>query len=264
MKKYKGIIILIVVLLIYGLIMFFLFSSDEDKERLKNETSESSEKIPTENDSYYLVTDNSKYQYYNNKFNKTYIANIEKQEKFNVFVDNKQFGNYKLKHAAVWNLFDDNNNFKNHTGKLLATTSNMNTKVRDYKIREINDTDKVLLINKYNLSTFSYISSNEVVDIDLDNNGVMDEIICLSSMQECENSNNHYSVVAVKLNNEIITLIEEKGDNALYVYNIYSIINIFDREKDELIISRTEDYDSDEPLTEEYVYQYKNNKYVID
>lgn len=264
MKKYKGIIILIVVLLIYGLVMFFLFSSEEDKERLKKEPIESNEKIPTEKDNYYLVTDNSKYQYYNNKFNKTYIANIEKQEKFNVFVDNKKFGDYKLKHAAVWNLFDENNTFKMHEGKLLATTSNMNTKVRNYKIREINDNDKVMLINKYNLSTFSYISSNEVVDIDLDNNGVMDEIICLSSMQESDNSNNHYSVVVVKLNNEVITLVEEKGDDAIYVYNIYSIINIFDREKDEFIISRTEGYDSDEPLIEEFVYQYKNNKYVID
>ena len=263
MKKYKGIIIFGAIMLIYSLVMFSLFYSKEDNnkpiDKIDNEN-----KTPLKNDNYYLVTDNSNFKYYNMSFNKASISSIEQQNKFNVYVNNKKLGDYKLKYAAVWNLFDEDNNFQMYDGKLLAVTDNMNAKVRDIKIREINDSDKVLLINKYNLNTFSYISTNEVVDIDLDNNGVMDEIICLSSMQESDNSNNHYSIVLVKLNNEIVPIIEERGSDAIYVYNIYSVINIFDREYDNIIISRTEGYDSDEPFVSDLIYQCKNNQYVID
>ena len=151
-----------------------------------------------------------------------------------------------------------------YDGKLLAVTDNLNAKVRNFEIREINNSDKVLLINKYDINTFSYVSTNEVVDIDLDNNGIMDEIICLSSMQESDNKNNHYNIVLVKLNDEIIPIIEEKKNDAIYVYNIYSVINIFDRECDNIIISRTENYDSEEPIVKEFIYQCKNNQYMIE
>lgn len=264
MKKYKGIIILVIILLVYSLIMFFLFSSKEEGQNLIDEINDSLSTKTNEKNNYYLVTDNSEYEYYYKSFKRTSISTIEKQEKFKIYVNNKEFGEYKLKYATVWNLFDKENNFQMYDGKLLALTSNMNAKVRDVTIREINDSDKVMLINNYNLKTFNYISTNEVVDIDLDNNGVMDEVLCLSSMQESDDSNNHYSVVVVKLNNELITLVEEKGDNAIYVYNIYSIMNIFGRDYDNIIISRTSGYDTDEPKTEELIYQYKNNQYVIE
>ena len=260
MKKSKGIIILIVVLLIYSLIMFFLFSSTQE---IKNPIDNISKKETKEN-KYYLVTDNSEFEYYYNSFKKISTYNIEKQDKFNIYVNNKMLGEYKLKYGTTWNLFDENSNFKMYNGKLLAITNNLNPKVRDFKIREINEKDKELLINQFVVQTFDYISSNEVVDIDLDNNGIEDEIICLSSMQESEDSNNHFNVVVIKLNNEIITLIEEKGDSALYVYNIYAIINIFDRVQDNIIISRTEGYDSDEPEINEFIYHFENQQYVIE
>lgn len=264
MKKYKGIIILIIVLLVYSLIMFFLFSSKEEGKNPIEKITESINDNSDKRNNYFIVTDNSEYEYYYKSFRKTSVSNIEKQDKFNVYVDNKLFGEYKLKYVSLWNLFDENNNFKMYDGKLFAVSNNLNTKVRDIKIREMNESDKVLLINKFNLNTFNYITTDEVVDIDLDNNGVNDEIICLSSMQESDNSNNHYNIVVVKLNDDIITLVEEKGDNAKYVYNIYSVINIFDRQQDNIIISRTKDYDSDAPSTQELIYQYKNNQYVIE
>lgn len=264
MKKYKGIIILVVVLLVYSLIMFFLFSSKEEGKSPIDKITESFDNKESKKNNYYLVTDNSEFEYYYKSFKKASITTIERQDKFNVFVNNKLLGDYKLKYATYWNLFDEDNNFKMYDGKLLAMTSNMNAKVRNIEIREINDSDKVLLINNFDIKTFNYISTNEVVDIDLDNNGVMDEVICVSSMQESDNSNNHYSIVVVKLNNEVIPIIEEKKDKAIYVYNIYGIINIFEREHDNIIISRTKDYDTDEPRTEDFIYQFKNNKYVIE
>lgn len=265
MQKFKGLIIFIIILGIYGLIMFFAFGNKENNSENNsnnNSNNQSNNKVKEEK---YLVIDNiTKLNYSNGEFSPAKNKEIEQIEKFKVYVNNKYYGDYKLKNAGNWNLFDKKDEYVNYNGNLLAFSDNFNVKVRNIKIREIDEKDKVFLINNYNLNTFSNLTINEAVDLDLDNNGVTDEIICLSSMEESNNISNYYNVVVLKLNDEKLTLVEERENDAKYVYSIFGIINIEDSKNDSIILTKVEGYYSEKPKVSSLVYNYKNDKYMID
>ena len=263
MKKYKGLIIFVVILVIYSLIMFFFFNNN-DNNNANNNSNSSSKSNVVEEEKYLVIDNSSVLSYSNNTFSETRRTKIESLDSLKVYVNNSFYGNYKLKYVSNWNLLDKKNEFVNYNGKLIAYSNNFNIDIKKYKVREINDSDKVFLINNYNLNTFDYLTTNEVVDIDLDNNGVNDEIICLSSMEASSNINNYYNLVVVRLNNEKYTLIEEKGENAYYVYSLHSIINIENNSHDSIILSKIEGYISENPKETNLVYNYKNNNYMID
>ena len=116
----------------------------------------------------------------------------------------------------------------------------------------------------FHLNTFEYLTTNNVLDFDLDHNGQKDEIIVLSSMEESENVNNYYNLVVLIFNGEVKTLIEERGLDATYVYSLVSDINMFDNTHDSFIISKLEGYISENPTKTNLVYSFKNNEYMID
>ena len=263
MKKYKGFIIFIIILGIYGLVMFFVFGNKGDNNENTNLNNKNSNKVK---ENKYLVIDNiSNLNYSDGVFSRVKNKEIEKAEKFKVYVNNKYYGDYKLKNVSSWNLFDKNDEFVNYNGDLLAFTDNFNIKVRNnYKIRELDEKDKVYLINNFSLNSFSNLVVNEVVDYDLDDNGVMDQIINISSIDENDNINNNYSIIVLTLNNEKTTLIDERVENAKYVYSIFGIINIDNNEKDSIILTKTEGYISESPKVSSLIYNYKNDKYMID
>ncbi len=257
MKNIKGLIIAIVIFSIYGLVMYFVLS--------KPTQSTSTNNTPSKNVTYYMVVGESGiYKYDKNRFTRTTKNDIEALQNMKVYVDNKYYGNYRLKYVAKWNLLNDKYEFVSYKGRLLAVSNDFEVVPREYTVREINDDDKYLLLQNYGISSFKYLTTNEVVDIDLDKNGVEDEIIVLSSMEDNDNINNFYSLVIIKYNNEVITLIDERKEDALYVYNINSIINILDNSNDSIILNKIEGYLAESSNVTNVIINYKNNNYVID
>ena len=269
MKKYKGFIIFLIILGVYFLIMFFAFGNKENQENNNNNTNNNNNNTNVNNtvkeNKYLVIGNTSNLNYTNNTFSDVKIKEIEKLGKLKVYVNNKYYGEYKFKNATNWNLFDDNNEYVHYNGDMLAFSPDFNIKVRNnYKIRQINEKDKVFLINEYNVSSFSSLTENQAVDIDLDNNGELDEIICVSSLDDSVNIKNYFSIVVIKINGEKMTLVEDKEDNAKHVYSIYGIINIEDAKKDSIILTKTEGYISQNPKVSSLIYNYKNDKYMID
>ena len=271
MNKFKGLIIVSIIIIAYGLIMYFIFGGVNNTSNNDNNTNNTNSNNNTSNNNVneeakYLVVGNiSNLSYSNNTFSKTNKSNIEELDKLKVYVNNNYYGDYKFKSGENWNLFDKNNAYVNYNGNLLAYSDNFNIKVRNkYKIRTIDENDKVFLINNYNINSFEYLTTNEAIDIDLDNDGTKDEIICLSSMEESNNIKNYYNLLVLKLNNEKVTLIEEREKDAKYVYDIYGIINVENSPYDSIILTKTEGYISDNPKVSSLIYNYKNDKYMID
>ncbi|MBE6158887.1 MAG: hypothetical protein E7159_03590 [Firmicutes bacterium] len=257
MKNIKGLIIAIVIFSIYGLVMYFVLGKPEQGTTTNN--------TPTKTATYYMVVGESGiYKYEKNSFSKASKNTIEALNNMKVFVDNKYFGNYRLKYVAKWNLLNDKYEFVSYKGRLLAVSNDFEVVPREYTVREINDDDKYLLLQNYGISSFKYLTTNEVVDIDLDKNGVEDEIIVLSSMEDNDNINNYYNLVLIKYNNEVITLIDERKEDALYVYNINSIINILDNSNDSIILNKIEGYLAESSNVTNVIINYKNSNYVID
>ena len=264
MKKIKVLIIVLVLLLGYALIIYLLFNNKKDNDINGNNADTNINSSDTKIDNNYLIINNINYKYINQKFVKVDHSLIKSDELFNVFINNKYYGNYYLKYGGVWNLFDEKNKYTTYDGNILASSKNFNIVVRNIKIREINEQDKIYLINNYNINSFDYLTFNQVIDIDLDNNGEMDEIINLSSKEDTINLINQFNILLIKLNGNYIKLVEERGENAHHVYNIMSIINILNNDYDSIVISSVEGILSDERITNYLIYQYKNNNYSID
>lgn len=263
MKKIKILIVFIVILLIYSLFIIFIFQSKDNDQ--KNNTNNTKTNNNSSSSGGLLVVNNGTFlEYKNDQFYEINKSVIEKQDKMKVYINNKYFGDYKLQYGSVWNLFDDKDEYISYNGSLIAFNEEFNIKVRDFTIRNINDKDKVFLINNYNVNTFDYLTYNQAIDIDLDNNGVMDEIICLSSMEDSENINNYYNIVVVRLNDNNFTLINEKGKEANAVYSLSGIINILDSPYDSIIVGKMEGIESPDPIEKNLVYSYKNDNYMID
>ena len=262
MKKYKGLILIIILLLGYVAAMYFVFNTSNSTTQSTKPNNSNNKVI---NKDYYMVVgDNGLYKYENNKFIKASKRNIESQSNMKIYVDNKFFGNYKMNYVATWNLLNDKSEFVSYNGNLLAISSDFDVVVKEYKTREIDDNDKVLLLKNYSINSFKYLTVNKVIDIDLDKNGEMDEVICLSSMEFSENVNNYYNLVILKYNNNIITIIDERGNDALAVYNITSIVNILNEKSDSIILKKIESYYGETQKVSNIIVRYKNDNYMID
>lgn len=261
MKKYKGLIIFSAILVVYAIVMYIVFNDNNKVIVKNNEDTNTSEK----NQTYYLVINNyANYKYQNNKFTIVKNKTIESLDELKVYVNNKYYGNYTLKYGNKWNLLNSKGEFVNYSGNILAFSKDFNINVKDIKIRSINDEEKFDIISNYKISSFNYLTNNQVIETDLNNDGNNDKIICLSSMEESNNINNYYNLVVVNINDSYQTIIEEKGQNANYVYEILSVLNILNSNSDTIIISRVEGLLSESPNYNILMANYENEKYTID
>ena len=259
--KLKGIIIAVVVLLIYGLGMYFVFGLNNSQSASSNKSNDGN----IQNKDYYMVIgDSSILKYKNGIYVSSDKKTIESLPSMKVFVNNKYYGDYKLNFVSTWNLLNDKAEFVSYKGELLAISKDFDVVVRNINIREINDDDKYMLLSKYGINSFKYLTTNQAIDIDLDKNGEMDEIICLSSMEPSDSVSNYYNLVIIKYNNEIISVVDERKEDAKYVYDISSIINVLNNSNDSIIISKTEGYLAEFTNINYSIISYKNDNYVID
>lgn len=266
MKKNKVLIILLIIVVIYALIMFFFFSKNVANNTSNNEVELNTNNVDTNTSTKtrYLVLNNIA----NLKFTSSwFVANTEEIEnssnRFKVYANNSYLGEYKLKYGNVWNLFDNNNNFVSYNGNMLAYSNNANINLKKYSVSTLTDDDKKLLKDNYNISNFDYLYTNEVINYDFDNNGILDKIICLSNIgNDLNEMANFYSIVVVILNNNKMVVINENNENSS-LNKVYSVLTYFtmDGNIDYLVLKYTTGYESEVSNNGVLVYQYINNDF---
>jgi hypothetical protein len=269
MKKYKGIIILLVLLGGYALIMILVFGRNNSNNNSSNNSQDNNvTNSSTDNGNYYITLNNiSNWYYYHNKWDKVNTDTFEKSGfYFKAYVNNNYLGDYQLKYGTIWNLFDTNNNYVNYNGNLVAFSTNFNVNLRSFKANDISDNEKSTFLNKYNITNFKYLITNQVINIDLDNNGVNDQIICLSNMDENTNlKNSFYNLVVINFNGTWNTLINVNGndnDEILKspIYEVTNIMNI--NNVPSIIVKYTYGYISESPEIGNIMYQLNNDQFV--
>lgn len=261
LKKYKFIIIITVILLVYGAIMYFVFKGNNSTDNTNTPTSNEEVK--------YLVLSNvSNLQYYNEKWTETKTDLIENSNlKFKSFVNNNYLGEYSLKYGKVWNLFDDKSNYVSYNGNLFAYSNNFNLTLRKANIRKINDDDKQIIKDNFNITNYDYLITNEAIDVDLDSNGTPDKIICLSNYDgySIEDKKNFYQLVFAQINGQIITIINQNNNNSNILNtktnNIGFVFQNDDDNKIYLSIITTDGIESDNPVENTILYTYENNNF---
>ena len=265
--KNKKIIIIISLMLIFGLIMILIFSgnkksnnnnenNNENKENINNSSS-NQEKISIK----YIVIDNDSNWLYNGNFEKTTSTAIKNAKThFKIYADNNYIGEYKLIRDKKWNVFDDEDNFIPYKGNLFAFSSDFDIRLIRIITANITDSDKEFITSGYENKTFDYLITNDVVNIDLDDNGQIDKVVALSNSNE--EIDNNYNLVYIILNDKLYTLVNETVKD-FYSSSIYNINRIFTFNNEKyILIKETKNYIGDNVKVINHMFKYDNDNFI--
>lgn len=171
MRDKKVYIVLLIILGVFFVSMFLIFG-------LSN--------IKSAKDSATIIVGDSTVWNYNNKkwLNLTTQKSISKLnwQKFNVYVNNEEFGQYSLWHDDKWYAFDDNKNAVMLEGSIFAYKSNFDMKIVRFEENEIDDRTYVdYVLEENNLSLSSKFTASYKTSIDFDNDGKSEEFYLISN-----------------------------------------------------------------------------------
>ncbi len=248
MKKNK-IIILLVIIITYVVALLVILIGNKKTEKDNNKNSEQK----------YIVVDNfARLSFSNNSWNNVSTAEIESYDKYKVFIDNKPFGSYKLEYGTTWNLFNDTNDYIDYEGSLFAYSDNLDITLSNIEKRTLSDDDKKIISEYFNYNDYNNLITNDVIVTDIDNNGVNDEIICVSNIGiDKKNVSSYYNLIFIKLNDEIIEILNQNSSNSKIMQSpVYNLGTVFEfSNKKYLVVKKTVGVDSDSPTESPILYQ---------
>lgn len=261
-KKNRIFIIVSIVIVIYAIIIFAIFGKNNNQNEVDN-----NQIINNMTTSNYIVIDNyANFKYENKKYVRVGNYYVENSNKlFKVYSDNHYLGLNKLKYGTVWNIFNKDDEYINYDGKLFAFTEDLDIKLKTFNKRNLNDQDKELITREFKVDNFDYLVTNDVYEVDLDSNGEIDKLYCISNIDVSQlGINRYYNLVFVNMNNEIITLIKEFKASAQM--NLYFVGSIFENDRNyaDIAIVKIKDVETDRSSYVTNIYRYKNGKYIID
>lgn len=267
MKK-KGLLVIVLLLILYTIAMIIFFrGNDNSFDDVSNDDSINDSNIINDNITKYLIISNvSTWSLKNNKWKKVPSAIIEKNKShYKIYAGNSYIGEYNLRFANNWNIFNDKDEFIDYDGKLFAFSNNFDIKLLRFNSMELTEEDEDFVNDNYGKKDFNMLYSNEVINIDLDNNGEIDKIICLSNNDEdFDNKDDFYNLVFVKLNDKIYNIIDENKDNSNTLeLPIYEIERVFTYESDiYIVIKKIIGIESEGPSYYNYLYKFNGNQFV--
>ena len=223
----------------------------------------------TSNDKLLIIDNISIWNYKDNTWYKK--DTLVNNGYFLVYIDNKYYGMYKVKGIKDFILYDNDNNIVPYEGELFAHTNNFEIKNRSFKIETVSE-DIINEINSISgvLLKESDLSINEYIKIDLDNNGIYDEIINVSNLDALDEQTKYFNLAFIKLNNsekQIIINDEVQPKDLLNapIYNVKYIFNNNDNKYDSIILE--EGYFSNVDETKNLLLESNNgfyNKVIIE
>lgn len=251
MRNKKTYIILIVIILIFFAVMFLVFGIDNIRQEKYTTT------IIIDNDIVWSLRKKKWSNYHSySKLN---------WKEFNVYVDNKKFGNYYLWHNDKWYLFDSKKNAINYDGRLIAYRSNYKMNIYDYNIENIEDftyVNEVLMDN--NISNVDEYTAKNKVSLDYDNDGEIEDFYLVSNVFSMEsNPDKVFSIVFMVKDNEVYSIYTDIEKNTSFngckpYFNTF--IDVDNDNKYELVLSCAKYSVSH---TSNMLYKFKDNKFKI-
>lgn len=256
-KKNKVLLIILSLVLIYGIIMIFVLKND-------NKTNNNNSSNNKTNINYLLINNISNWSYSNDKWNSLTNKEVaEANATYKAFVNNNYLGEYKVLYGTKWNLIDNDNNIVVYNGNLIAYSTNFNINISHLSSRKINSDDEKIIKEQYSFTNLSDLTENEVYDVDLDNNGTKDEVICLSNVGSTSSLTSYFNLLIIKYNDDIKTLISEniKPEDMLdsKTYYISLISNINDSDISSIIVGYK--YGSEAGKPGNMLFSYENNNF---
>lgn len=251
MKNNKRYIILLILLFIFGLLMY-LFIGKESIAQSKNKTT-------------ILLNPNTIFKYNKNQWIKINNTTIEDYQwkKYSVFLNSKYTGDYYVWNDDSWYIFDDNKNAINYTDNFLAINSNFELSSKEFEVIDASNSEYIRdFLNQKGISINTELTATEKVLVDIDNDGIDEEIYIVSNTFTLElGSETIFSYVFMIKNNEVYIMYEREEEGDVYsgcLPSINSIIDVDNDKTDEIILTCAR-YSAQEPIN--YIYKFENKAF---
>ena len=229
MRDKKLYIVLLIILVVFGALMYYLFGRGYHKN-------DSHEAI--------IITDNIVWSLSNNRWsNITNYNSLDKLnwEEYNVYVNHEKLGNYYLwKDDNNWKVFDKEKKAVYVDGEVLGIKSNYNISVSKTNVVDVNDNGifrQILEDNDIPLSNSNYNSFNKII-LDFDSDGIEEEFYILSNVFSGDST--YYSLAFMLKNDRLYYIYKNiasgRGFNGCKPY-YNTFLDVDDDSKDELILS---------------------------
>ncbi len=217
-------------------------------------------------DAYFILDNNTNYEYSASKgFSIVDDSEIQSLNLlFNTYENGQYIGDYYFSKVNSWNLFDKKSEYKSYNGHLFAYHGKMDLKVDNIKSRNINEEEKILISNKYGIYNFDYLFTNQVYEVDLNNDEVIDKIICVSNNSVDMDTRDMYNLIIFVIGDEIKTIIKELNVTTASVYSVKNIFNINNNVYKYIVIESIDNYNGDieSYKVTDMIYEYKKGNYT--
>lgn len=257
MKKGKlKYIIIIVILILYGGVMYLVFGVSETKERKATTT--------------LLVGDSAVWNYSSRDWmnlNTPSLLSSLNWQKFKIYIDNQYFGKYLVwQDDERWYLFDNHKNAISYQGNLLAYKADFDMDIVDFSTSDITDYAYVnQVLEEHGFTTDVTYTLENVTKVDFDKDGILEEFYIVSNVFAIDFfPEKYFSFVFMVDNNKIYMLYEDvdtnEGVNGCKP-NIYAVADVDNDRNYELILTCAK-YSNQTPLT--MLYEYRDNAFEIE
>lgn len=159
-----------------------------------------------------------------------------------IYQQNQLQGTYQLKYINRFNFFQ-NGLWKNLYGDFFGVDESLDANIFNYHYESMNSNDerviKEVLLNQQ-ISSYKKLDTDQVLVMDLDENGVEDRILTFSNQTLDENDDIYFSSLLILLNGKVQTIYFEKSSEKYQVpyYNVFSIFSLNKEKKPRLIINK--------------------------
>ena len=203
-KNKKIVIVMLIVLAVYALIMFLVLGGTKTFKKTNSQIT-------------IIMGDNATFTY-NGSF-WTYVELETTYSKLNwlkydVYENNELLGNYSMWHNDKWYVFDGDEEHRTPvsvTEDFIALRADSSIKLTPFESNKITDYSYVnAVLDSYGIQA-SYLTVDQVVSIDIDNDSMDENFYFISNSLPRENPENF---------NFTIVFMEKKGE----IYNIYTDI----------------------------------------
>ena len=251
-SRYK---VITIILVVYLVVFFLIYGLSNIKNGQRKLT--------------LLVGDNTVWDYSNRSW-----LNITREEtldslnwqEYKVFLDNKYFGEYSMWYDDnKWYAFNSNKTAVKMEGELIAYKANYDLKIKEFETKENkNNTYVHQVLKENNLSTSSQMTVNNVINYDIDNDGVAEQFYIISNAFASDfYPDTIFSIVFMVKEEKIYSMYTnvEKANygNGCKPY-IRTFLDINDDDKHELILTCAK-YSVQEP--EDMLFQLNKEKFDL-
>ena len=252
-----------IILLVYGSIIAFVF--------LPNYLRKQREKV-------YIMTPRYRIKYEKGKWKTITNGDDYKLRKFNIYLDNEYFGEYKVLYSSRFTLIDDNDSIVDYDGYVFAVGGNLDTKLYSFTNETyMNDDDNAIVreaLEKIDIDTSAFFNIHQKISFDINNDGTNEYIYYVDNMSKpgddsldgiaspvSNSSGLNFSVLFMYKNNKVYIIDKDISERTDYkVFEPLNIVDIRDDGKLELIYIKGDRYNDFSDCTN--LYNLTKNKII--